>query len=398
MIYSRIVKLLLVAVTALLFTHCQSPDMSSPSPLEPAPLSLHWQVISHLESPGTFSSELKIINNDEEPLSNSGWTLYFNFIRMIDVSSLPASVQVTHINGDFFKLEPASDFPTLTQGQELTIPFKTNFWAVKKSDAPAGFYMVYTDASGQDAAPRPVINYTVGAFETPAQTMRNASDEVQVPTPATRFAENAALHLLDPSALPPVVPTPGRFTRGQATLSISAATRIFYQAGLEDKASQLASNLAEVLTGKPTVTESSASGPNTIFLTVDKGQSAFEGDQAGAYTLSISRKNGIIIQGADQAGVFYGIQSLRSMIAPAAYLEPQQTIEIQEIEIQDAPRFPYRGLHIDVSRNFHSKASILKVLDLMGLYKLNAFHFHLTDDEGWRLEIAGLPRTNNVGQ
>lgn len=62
----------------------------------------------------------------------------------------------------------------------------------------------------------------------------------------------------------------------------------------------------------------------------------------------------------------------------------------------DSPRYPYRGMHIDVSRNFHSKAQILKLLDVMTMYKMNKFHFHLTDDEGWRVEIPGLEELTSV--
>ena len=60
-------------------------------------------------------------------------------------------------------------------------------------------------------------------------------------------------------------------------------------------------------------------------------------------------------------------------------------------------RFGYRGMHVDVARNFYPKETILKLLDIMSMYKLNQFHFHLTDDEGWRLEIPGLPELTEVG-
>nr|KAG5708761.1 hypothetical protein BaRGS_031915 [Batillaria attramentaria] len=67
------------------------------------------------------------------------------------------------------------------------------------------------------------------------------------------------------------------------------------------------------------------------------------------------------------------------------------------VSVEDAPRYPYRGMHLDVSRNFHSKASVLRLLEVMSLYKMNAFHFHLTDDEGWRLQIPGLEELTEIG-
>ncbi|MFK7844582.1 MAG: family 20 glycosylhydrolase [Rhodothermales bacterium] len=376
--------------------HCQNSDIAHQPLPEPAPVALKWQVISHLETANSFTSELTIKNLGAEALTNTGWILYFNFIRMIDVSSLPETVQVTHINGDFFKMEPTASFPALGRNEEIIIPFLTNFWAIKKSDAPAGFYMVYTDESGNDGPPKVVAEYTVGSFETPAQTMRSASDEVQVPTPASRFAENAALSLLDKATLPPVIPTPTSWTKGSGMLSIDGSSRIRYAAGLENEADFLATALERVLTTKLATdiaveaTTEATPDPQTIHLQL-------KADMEDAYHLSISPEQGVTIAGADPAGVFYGIQSLRSMIPPDANLKPADAIQLPAYTIQDRPKFEYRGLHIDVSRNFHTKASILKVLDIMALYKLNKFHFHLTDDEGWRLAIKGLPELTDIG-
>lgn len=100
-----------------------------------------------------------------------------------------------------------------------------------------------------------------------------------------------------------------------------------------------------------------------------------------SYKLSIHGDNDIKITAISNAGVFYGIQTLLSLL---------QNNKLPECDIEDSPRYPYRGMHMDVSRNFHSKEQIMKLLDVMAMYKMNKFHFHLTDDEGWRLEIPGL--------
>ena len=72
--------------------------------------------------------------------------------------------------------------------------------------------------------------------------------------------------------------------------------------------------------------------------------------------------------------------------------------QVPEASIVDAPRFEYRGLMLDVARNFHPVADVLRLLDLMADYKLNKFHFHLTDDEGWRIQIPGLEELTDVSQ
>jgi len=114
------------------------------------------------------------------------------------------------------------------------------------------------------------------------------------------------------------------------------------------------------------------------------------------YELSIT-PNQIIISASTSAGAFYGIQSLKTLIPPSAYIHPQKSIQIPCLEVTDQPRFPYRALLLDVARNFQTKQEVLKLLDAMALYKLNIFHFHLTDDEGWRIEIPGLPELTSVG-
>ena len=77
-------------------------------------------------------------------------------------------------------------------------------------------------------------------------------------------------------------------------------------------------------------------------------------------------------------------------------LQSEGGATVFKVMAADAPRFPFRGMFLDVSRNFHDKESVLKLLRLMGLYKLNRFHMHLADDEGWRLEIPGLPELTTV--
>ena len=113
-----------------------------------------------------------------------------------------------------------------------------------------------------------------------------------------------------------------------------------------------------------------------------------------AYELTVA-PSGIRIVGNSRTGVFYGLQSLRSLL-PASPARGA-AIVLPALRVVDAPRFGYRGLHLDVARNFQPKATVLRVVDLMGRYKLNALHFHVTDDEGWRIEIPGLPELTEVG-
>ncbi|MFC3577896.1 beta-N-acetylhexosaminidase [Streptomyces yaanensis] len=107
------------------------------------------------------------------------------------------------------------------------------------------------------------------------------------------------------------------------------------------------------------------------------------------------------IQGGSAAGVFWGAQTFRQLLGPDAFrrapVRPGQGWDLPEVTVEDSPRFPWRGFLLDVGRHFTPKDGVLRYLDLMAAHKLNVFHFHLTDDQGWRLEIKRYPRLTEVG-
>ncbi|WP_225858784.1 beta-N-acetylhexosaminidase [Streptomyces albicerus] len=120
-----------------------------------------------------------------------------------------------------------------------------------------------------------------------------------------------------------------------------------------------------------------------------------------AYKLSVVADRGVEIRGGGPAGVFWGAQTLRQLIGPDAFrrapVRPDTTYGIPLQIIDDAPRFGWRGLMLDVSRHFMPKDGVLRYLDLMAAHKLNVFHFHLTDDQGWRIEIKRYPKLTETG-
>jgi hexosaminidase len=119
-------------------------------------------------------------------------------------------------------------------------------------------------------------------------------------------------------------------------------------------------------------------------------------DKGEAYKLTVTPEN-ITISAGSSAGIFYGIQSLKTCIPAKAWASENLTITVPAMQVSDSPRFPHRAVMLDVGRNFRPKQEVLKVLDLMALYKLNVLHFHLTEDEGWRIEIPSLPELTSVG-
>ncbi len=112
---------------------------------------------------------------------------------------------------------------------------------------------------------------------------------------------------------------------------------------------------------------------------------------AEGYTLDVNNKT-ITINGNSSAGTFYGVQSLIQLLP----VEKASAMYVPGVHIEDAPRFAYRGLHLDVSRHFFPVEFIKKYIDLMAMHKYNTFHWHLTDDQGWRIEIKRFPRLQEV--
>ncbi|MER7377636.1 beta-N-acetylhexosaminidase [Streptomyces lanatus] len=115
----------------------------------------------------------------------------------------------------------------------------------------------------------------------------------------------------------------------------------------------------------------------------------------------VSGPSGVLIEGGGAAGVFWGAQTLRQLLGPDAYRRApvgrDRTWAVPHLTIEDAPRFRWRGLMLDVARHFMPKDGVLRYLDLLAAHKLNVFHFHLTDDQGWRVEIKKYPRLTEVG-
>lgn len=113
-----------------------------------------------------------------------------------------------------------------------------------------------------------------------------------------------------------------------------------------------------------------------------------------AYTLSATMKN-VIIDGAGGSGLFYGVQTFLQMAYPQ--YNDKSTITIPCTEIQDKPEFEWRGMHLDVVRHFFPVEFVKKMIDMLAMQKMNTFHWHLTDDQGWRIEIKRYPKLTSIG-
>jgi hexosaminidase len=344
---------------------------------EPAlDVSIAWNLETNFVDGGGHRATFTIRNESDIELTDENWVLYWSMApREVDQASITAPVMIEWISGDFYRMRPAEGF-RLPPGGEIGITYRGGWAVIKESDAPVGLYMVLQSADGS-AQPHPIENYVIQPFEGPEQINRGPDDLEPIPTAAWLFDRYAAISALPVDQVQLIVPQPQSLTQGPGTLEIDASMRVHYDPGLQEEAALLAGFLDGILEGTVAAAEADAATSGGIRLR------SRDVDVPGSYTLTVS-PDGVVIAG-DRSGVFYGTQSLRALIPGDAYGGEQQAVPIPEVEITDAPAFAYRGMFLDVGRNFHSAATVKRLLDAMAFYKLNTLHINLTQDEGWRI-------------
>ncbi len=177
----------------------------------------------------------------------------------------------------------------------------------------------------------------------------------------------------------------------KGNFSISAATSIVLEgSGLENAANYLNDFLLRFYGLKLKVTKTASK--NAIALNYER----LDKKNPGAYHLK-SSKAGIYIAGDNESGVFYGIQSLIQLLPVPVNGQALKTLAVPFVVIEDEPRFEYRGLHLDVGRHFFPADMVKKYIDYIAMHKMNYFHWHLTEDQGWRIEIKKYPLLTSVG-
>ncbi|MUI15900.1 family 20 glycosylhydrolase [Massilia dura] len=346
-----------------------------------AKLQLRWElqrnVFTEQAPHGRTQARFILVNGDSRPLPPRGWSLYFNSMDGMPSGALPGGLLLEEVAGGYFRLRPGPGFAGLAPGGTLDIGYQYPHLLVKLAHAPAGPYLVYDAAP--DAA-MAIADFQLLPVTRLEQLDRGGSGAHALATPADTYRRNLRADVLPADAVPPVLPTPLQFEAGAGRLVLSGRPTIVAAPSLGTEAA-LARSLfpASLPAGGPAL----RLGVGTV-----PGQASPE-----AYRLTIRAASGIDIVGNSAAGVAYGLQTLRDLLPLPGAAEAA----LAEVAIIDAPRFGYRGFQLDVGRNFHGKETVFKWLDLMARYKLNKFHFHLTEDEGWRLEIAGLPELTAIG-
>ena len=321
---------------------------------------------------GQMDTTFKIINNSSHAFEGGNWSIHWNqFLWAMDTDPLAKGLKFERISGgdSYLKIDFDSNWNLKAND---TIEFNVIQKGIMRRICmgPMGVFLV--------------DNKIQKAFDTKTKVeWENASgiEGLQMPTAAERYDDLKMVYDLEKNDLDWVTPRPkeinlsGKFRDPNKILTIN----------MDENFSSLKSRLNNVLENFLSYRWDSSKSANLII----KENSSLGKEE---YSLEILEEK-IIISASSYAGLFYSFQSLHQIINVAANENNVWPI----LKITDSPRFEYRGFLFDISRNFHPAEKIKQIFDYMGYFKLNHFDFRITDDEGWRIEIPGLPELTTVG-
>ena len=332
------IYILLFAFVAI-FTACAST----------APLSLHWEFGQNDVEPGICEAYLTLTNTSKQELTHEDWTLYFNLMSLHPIYTEGEALRETEIQASWHSIEPTQTFAPLAPGESQTFTLRYKGSTIRENIRPEGFFLVNTKHSTLN--PKPIsIPCTYAPYTRPEQMKRGIVTWEKTPYADGKYVFDYVERVLGDEAIrrlgdrakvvQPLLPQPKQITYADGVCEVAKAEIV----------SRTDANMVQ------------------------------EG-----YTMIISPDT-IRIEASDEAGVFYAKQTL---------LQWGDTIPCGRVT--DYPDLPHRGIMLDVVRNYYPVDSIYRILDMMAYHKLNVLHFHLSDDEAWRLEIPGLPQLTDIG-
>ena len=313
------------------------------------PLSLHWEFGKNDVEPGICEAYLTLTNTSDQELTHEDWTLYFNLMSLHPIYTEGDALRETEIQASWHSIEPTQTFDPLALGESRTYTLRYKGSAIRENICPEGFFLIQN--SKFKINPKPIsIPCTYAPYTRPEQMKRGIVTWEKTPYADGEYVFDYVERVLGDKAMrrlgdeakevQPLLPQPKQMTYADGVCEVAKAEII----------SRTDANMVK------------------------------EG-----YTMIISPDT-ICIEASDEAGVFYAKQTLK-----------QWGDTIPCGRVTDYPDLPHRGIMLDVVRNYYPVDSIYRILDMMAYHKLNVLHFHLSDDEAWRLEIPGLPQLTEIG-
>ena len=322
-----------------------------------APLSLHWEFGQNDIEPGICEAYLTLTNTSDQKLTHEDWTLYFNLMSLHPIYKEGDALRETEIQASWHSIEPTQTFAPLAPGESRTFTLHYKGSAIRENIRPEGFFLVHTKHSTLNTKPI-TIPCTYAPYTRPEQMKRGIVTWEKTPYADGEYVFDYVERVLGDKAM--------RRLGDKVIGRLGDRAKVVQPLLPQPKQMTYADGVCEVAKAE-------------IISRTDANM-VKEG-----YTMIISPDT-IRIEASDEAGVFYAKQTLK-----------QWGDTIPCGRVTDYPDLPHRGIMLDVVRNYYPVDSIYRILDMMAYHKLNVLHFHLSDDEAWRLEIPGLPQLTDIG-
>ncbi len=336
-----------------------------------APLSLHWEFGQNDIEPGICEAYLTLTNTSDQELTQEDWTLYFNLMSLHPIYTEGDALRETEIQASWHSIEPTQTFAPLAPGESRTYTLRYKGSAIRENICPEGFFLVNTKHSTLNTKPI-TIPCTYAPYTRPEQMKRGIVTWEKTPYADGTYVFDYVENILGNRTASPT----GRLFEATGRADGAMGDRAMRRLG--DRAKEVQPLLPQPK--QMTYADGVCEVAKAEIISRTDANMVKEG-----YTMIISPDT-IRIEASDEAGVFYAKQTLK-----------QWGESVPCGRVTDYPDLPHRGIMLDVVRNYYPVDSIYRVLDMMAYHKLNVLHFHLSDDEAWRLEIPGLPQLTDIG-
>jgi len=350
---------------------------------EDVQVSMNWLIDANIHSTGEFENSLEIKNEGNSALGGE-WTIYFCQFPINFQFAEDSPITIERITGTYFKMYPTAYYKPVGKGETLQVKWHTKRKYPHISFTPDAAYIV-AKKEGVELTPRDVP-VTVVRNDNEFRSLSATGEKIYYPFGDIVYDENAAYltgtSLSETDIIPSVKSV--KKNAGAERLVFPETIQISYDSSYANEAKLLEQALSRQLGYK-------IAGQATVSIHLAKGEKGNKFVNDEHYLLAVT-KEGVTITGNTPHAIFNGTQTLLALLSGQ-----EQPASLTPCEISDYPDFAYRGVMLDVARNFTKKEDVLKVLDLMAAYKMSVFHFHIADDEGWRVEIPGLEELTQVG-
>lgn len=309
------------------------------------------------------------INNSTKMNFDSIWSLHWNQqSAVIDNDSLPPNLKYQYVAGQSYNILSFGKGFTLNTGESVSVDLKQSGVVKRKSDLPVGGFVVI-DNQFIDVK---FINLWQDAI---------GIERLDIPSSVDRY-NNYLSSTVNKSELDLIVPTPNTIELLGGELPLKSKYSINIDESLNLDSNLIVSLLDEVT--EIDIKENDSINDIYVNYVDDLNEES--------YILNINQDE-ILISASDRAGALYAIQSLKQIFL----VSKLENTPIKNLIVNDSPRFSYRGMLLDISRNFYGPEKIKQIIDYLSFFKINHLDFRITDDEGWRLEIPGLEELTEVG-